>query len=309
MKPILFAGRSSLKLAEKIARNNGLNLGEVEIVTFGNSEIKVKIQTEVMGKEVYVVQSTANPANDNLIELFLLIDALKRENTSKITVLIPYFGYARQNMQHQKGECVSLNVVVRILEALKVDKVITLDIHDEASSGIFNIPFENRSGLPFLAKKTYQWLGLSRQTETNFAIGSPDQGGVERARVFADHFFSNITNQEVVVVEKKRDLSAIHQSQAVAVFGEVNKKNVILVDDISTSGKTIINAAKLCLKAGAAKVGAVVVHPDFASGVPLQIEKSDLQFFLTTNSIEHPVSNLSQFSKVKVIEIADIFRF
>ncbi len=308
MKPIIFSGRSCPKLAAKIAEVNHLSLGKLECVTFANSEIKVRILSEVKDQEVIIVQATSFPTNDNLMELLLMIDACRRGKAKSLTVLIPYLGYARQNLQHLPGECVSLNVVVKMLESLEVNGVVTLDIHDEASSGIFSIPFTNLSALGILAKRLYEDLKIKTETEDKFLIASPDQGGVERARTFADNFYHNKKNAETIVIEKKRDLSQIHQSEAVEVYGDVQGKNVILVDDVSTSGKTIINAANLCLKNGAQVVTAVVVHSDFAKGIPLLIQQSGLTHFFTTNSIEKTREDLSEYSKIKVVEIAHLFQ-
>ena len=307
MKPIILAGRSCPKLAAKIADLNQLSLGELEIVTFANSEIKVRILSEIKNQEVAIIQATAFPTNDNLVELLLMIDACRRENVKNLTIIIPYLGYARQNLQHQPGECVSLNVVVKMLESLEADRVITLDIHDEASSGIFSIPFTNLSALPLLAKHLYQHFEIKPETEKDYLIASPDQGGVERARMFANSFYHDQKNADTIVIEKKRDLTKIHQSVAVEVYGDVRERNVILVDDVATSGKTIINADNLCLKHGAKAVSAVVVHPDFARGVPSFIQQSDLIHFFTTNSIEKPIEKLDAYSKIKVVDIAGLF--
>jgi len=307
LHPIVFPGTASPKLAEKFATLSGSDLGKLEIVTFANSEIKVTIQSEVTDREVIIIQSTCNPTNRNLVELLFTVDALRRCGAGAITTIIPYFGYARQNMQHRPGECVSLNVVVKMLEALSVDKIVTADLHDEGSASVFSIPFENKSALPLLAKEIYKDLDLSEQTEAEYLIGSPDQGGIERARTFAESFYTQSTHPETITVEKKRNLDALHESKAVEIFGEVKDKHIILVDDVSTSGKTIVHAAQMCLDQGAKSVSAVVVHPDFAQRVPEYLEKSPLKHFYTTNTIEITLEDLTPFTKIKRIEIAPIF--
>lgn len=304
MKPIIFGGTASHKLAQKIAQLHHLEIGQVEMVTFANSEIKVTIQSKIDNRDAIIVQSTANPANSNLMELLFTIDALRRQGAASITAIIPYFGYARQNQQHRSGECVSLNVVVRMLEALKVDKLITFDLHDEGSSSVFSIPFENKSALPYLAKQLYQEFKLTVASENQYLIGSPDQGGIERARVFAESFYQKPQGRDTITVEKKRNLDKMHQSRALEVFGNVKGKHLILVDDVSTSGGTILNAANLCLREGVRTVSAVVVHPDFAKGVPALIQASSLTHFFTTNTIENTLDELSKFAKIKVYDIA-----
>lgn len=309
MKPIVFSGSKSLNFAKELVKIQNWSLGKLELITFANSEIKIRVLSPVENKDVVFIHSIANPANSALVELLFTVDALKRQNAQSVTVVIPYFGYSRQNIAHLPGECVSLNVIVKVLEALRVDKVITLDIHDEASAGIFSIPFQNLTTLPFLAKKIKKTLQISKINEKDFVIASPDQGGVERARVFANAFYENKNHPEIVVVEKKRDLFKTHQSQAIAIFGEVVNKKIILVDDISTSGRTIINATKLCLQAGAKNVSAVVVHPDFALGVAKQIQLSELANFFTTNSIAEPIESLNIHSKFHIIDITSVLVF
>jgi len=306
MKPMVFSGSTNPILAKKFASLSNGTLGKLETVTFANSEIKVRIMSNVENQETVIVHSIANPANRSLVELLFMVDAIKRQNAKSVTAIIPYFGYARQNIQHLPGECVSLNVIVKTLEALKVSKVITVDIHDEASSGIFSIPFQNLSALPFLAKELKKNLKISANNEQDYVIASPDQGGVERARIFASNFYEKKNYPETVVVEKKRDLDKIHQSKAIAIFGEVRNKQVILVDDVSTSGKTIVNAAKLCLQAKAKKVLAVVVHADLAIGVAKLLQQSSLEAFFTTNTIEQTVEDLKPYPKIKVIDIAKV---
>jgi len=307
LQPIIFPGTASPKLAEQVAKLSNLELGKLEIVTFANSEIKVTIQSDVNGREAIVVQSTCNPTNRNLVELLFTVDALRRQGAASITAIIPYFGYARQNMQHRPGECVSLNVVVKTLETLSVDKVITVDLHDEGSSSVFSIPFENKSALPLLSQAIHLELGLNPQTEAEYLVGSPDQGGIERARIFAENFYQNKNHPDTITVEKKRNLDALHESKAVEVFGEVKDKQIILVDDVSTSGKTIVHAAQMCLDQGAKSVMAVVVHPDFAPGVPAYLNDSPLTAFYTTNTIEKTLEPLDPFPKIKQIEVASLF--
>jgi len=309
MKQMVFSGRSCPKLAQAVIKHNRLSAGRLESLTFANSEIKVRLLSKVKGVEAIVIQSITAPANDNLIELLFIVDALVRENAKSVTLLIPYFGYSRQNLQHLAGECVSLNVVVRILEALGAGKIITVDIHDEASSGIFNIPFTNLSALPILAKQIRADLKINKHNETNYVVASPDQGGVERARTFAEHFYCRRDYPEIAVIEKKRDLTKIHQSKALGIFGEVKKKQVILVDDVITSGGTIINAANLCLRSGAISVRAAVVHPDFGKGVPQKIQNSACKSFYITNTIEVRQPNLKLFPKIKIVDITKLLVF
>ncbi len=304
----LFVGSASENLGRKIAKLNGWRIGKKEVVRFANSEVRVTIMEKVNGQDVWVVQTTANPSDNNIMELLLTIDALRREGSKNINCIIPYFGYARQNKQHRSGECVSAHVVIKLLEEVGADKIVAADLHDESIAGIFSIPFLHVSALPYLAKQVSEKLGLNDRDKKNFIVGTPDQGGLERSRVFAETFYNKTEGFETIVVEKKRDLDKIHQSYAVELFGNVEGKSVILVDDIATSGGTLINAATLCLEHGAKDVYAVIAHADFALGTAEKIQNSKITKLFTTNTIEKPVENLQPYSKIEVIDIAPIFK-
>ena len=309
MNKLLFPLSHSLELGKKIAELNGWEVGKSETVHFANSEIRTTVLSSVKDKNCVLVQATSNPTNEALIELLFMADSLRRGGAASIEAIIPYFGYARQNIQHRAGECVSAHVVINMLESLGIGKVSVVDIHDEGTGGIFQVPFANLSAYSELAPQIYQDLNLSAENEADCVIGSPDQGGVERARAFAKLFYKANPETDTIVVEKKRDLNAIHESKAVELFGNVKGKHVILVDDVATSGKTIMNAAKMCLDAGATAVSAAVVHADFAIGVPRLLEESLLTSFYTTNTIEKPLEDLSQYGKIKVVDISQIFNF
>jgi len=307
MKPIVFAGTASLNLAKKIIAQENYLAGSKKNIYFGNSEQKVAIESEVNEKDCLIIQSTSNPTDKNLFELILTIDALERSGAEKISCFFPYFGYARQNIQHLKNECVSMSVVIKILESFKVSAVITVDLHEEGSAGMFPMPFVNLSALPLLGKTIYENLKINPEIENQYVICSPDQGGVERARLFGNNFYQKLTNYEIVMTEKKRNLENIHDSKAVELYGDVKGKKVILVDDIITGGGTIINSAELCLQKGALEVFAAVVHPDFAPAAAAKIENSKLKNLWTTNTIEKTVDDLQKFEKINIVDIAEIF--
>lgn len=307
MNTLLFGGTASMQLAQLIAKNSSIEQGIHEVVRFGNSETKVTIQSDVTEKECIIVQSTANPTDEHVMELLFTVDALKREGAREIVCVLPYFGYARQNIQHRKGECVSMNVIVKMLEGMKVDKVIVADLHEEGSSGIFTVAFENRSTLPLLAHTIKKSLVVTNSNESEYVIGSPDQGGIERARRFAEAFYTVTKDYELITSEKKRNLNGIHDSKALELYGNVSGKKVLLVDDIATSGGTIVHAAELCLAKGAATVCAAVVHADFALGTPAKIQSSPIEKFFTTNTIEKTLEDMKLFSKVEVVDVSSIF--
>jgi ribose-phosphate pyrophosphokinase len=197
----LFSGTAHPALTKEVADHLKIPLSKSEVVRFGNSEVRVRIEEAVKSSKCVVIQPTANPTDTNLMELFLFCDALRREEAKRVYGIIPYFGYARQNIQHRDGECVSANVVIRILEALGFHKIYTFDLHDEGTEGVFTIPFKNLSTFPVLSKKVKKYLG-SNTTEKDIAIVSPDQGGIERARNFGISFFGH-NDFHLAVTEKK----------------------------------------------------------------------------------------------------------
>lgn len=295
----LFTGTSNQKLSQEVSERLKLPLAKAEIIRFDNSEVKITIQESVKDQVCIVLQSTSNPTDTNLMELLLFADALKRADAKKIIAFIPYFGYARQNREHRPGESVSANVVVRFIETVGYSEVYTFDLHDEGTEGIFSIPFKNLSALPLLAKKVKNYL----TADNSVAVVSPDQGGVERTRLFARHFYPHGSG-EVVLIEKKRDLNKIHTSQALQLYGNVKNKTCILIDDIITSGKTLINAAQLCLDKGAKQVIAVVTHHDFSISSIDRLQNSPIDRIFTTNSIA--LKKDQMFPKLQEISIAQL---
>ncbi len=301
----LFSGTANPDLSKEIAKILKLPLSKAKITRFANSEVKVKIEENVRNKTCVVIQPTSNPTDTHLMELLLFCDALLRQEAEKVIGVIPYFGYARQNIQHQPGECVSANVVIRFLESIGFAKIYTIELHDEATEGIFSIPFQNLSALPLLAEKIKEYLHKKGEeiSVNNVAIVSPDQGGIERARIFGEALFGS-RKFPLTVVEKQRDLNKIHVSKAVGVYGDVKGKIAILIDDIATSGNTLINAANLCLKAGAKTTIAAIVHHDFAPDAPIKIQNSKIEKFFTTNTIKLlPNQNFEKLEEISVARI------
>ena len=298
MQSIYFAGSASPQLTHTLAQKHGGRVGKSTLSHFGNSEIKVRIEEPVKGQSCTVVQSLVNPTNDRVMELAFYLDALKREGAGEVQVIIPYLGYARQNIQHLPGECVSAHVIISLIESFAVQAVTTIDIHDEATAGIFTVPFKNSSALPLMARQVKKTLN----PETTL-VGSPDQGGIERARSFAQTFYEGYEPHELFTVEKKRNLSGIHEIVAVELYGNVEGKDVLLVDDVATSGGTIIHAAQLCRQKGARSVSAAVVHPDFAPGVVEKLQASLFAGFYTTDTIEEANKTLSGYPVFHQISI------
>lgn len=299
----LFSGTANPRLAEALKQSLTVDLAKSEVVRFENSEIRVRIEENVQHQTCVILQSTANPADTHLMELFFFCDALRRQEARQVIGVIPYFGYARQDVQHRSGECVSANVIIRFLESIGFNKIYTINLHDEATEGVFSIPFKNIDAFPVLAKEIRNYIGRENVTTDKVAVVSPDHGGVERARKFSDVLFET-TAHTISVVEKRRDLAHIHMSKALDLYGDVKGKIAVLVDDMTTSGGTLIHAADLCMERGAAKVLAAVVHHDFGPKAPADIQNSRIERFFTTDTIS--LKDEQKFEKLHEVSVATL---
>ncbi|MDO8497505.1 MAG: ribose-phosphate pyrophosphokinase [bacterium] len=299
----LFSGSANIPLAQEVSSLVKIPLATSEIIRFGNSEVKVTIQEDVKHNECVIIQPTANPTDTNMMELFFFCDSLRRQEARRVIGIIPYFGYARQDIQHREGECVSANVVIRFFESIGFYKIYTIDLHDEATEGVFSIPFKNMSSLPILAERIKEYIGNNSIDAVQ--IVSPDQGGIERARKFGSYFFGQ-PDFPLTVIEKRRDLNKIHTTKALDLYGDVKEKIVILVDDIVTSGTTLINASNLCMEKGAKKVIASIVHHDFSTSAPQKLQNSVIDAFFTTNTIA--LKEGQKFNKMKEISVAKLIQ-
>ena len=298
----LFSGSANPKLAVEVSKLLKIPISKSEVTRFDNSEIRVTIQEKVKDDVCVIIQPTANPTDTHLMELFFFADALKRMEAKKIIAFIPYFGYARQNREHRTGESVSVNVVIRFFETIGFNQVYTFDLHDDGTEGIFSIPFKNLSTFSILGREVAHYLKNNKNTE-QVAVVSPDQGGVERAQIFAENFFHS-NKVDIAVIEKRRNLNKIHQSKALNLYGKVKNKTCILVDDIITSGGTSVHAAEFCLKRGAKRVLACVVHHDFSPNAKDVLEKSPIEKIFMSNTIA--LKSEQKFSKLEEISIAPL---
>lgn len=300
----LFSGSANPALSNQVANLLGISLSKSEVLRFGNSEVKVTVQEKVRDATCVVIQPTSNPTDTHIMELLFFCDALKREGAKEIIAVIPYFGYAKQNIQHRQGEGVSVNVVIRMLEGIGFHKVYAFDLHDEGTAGDFNISFKHLSAFPLLADALVKKLRPWGTTPDKVAILTPDQGGVERARNFGKSFFGT-SNFEEVVIEKERDQNIPHVAKPIAFYGDVKDKAVIIVDDMIVSGSTLIPAVDLCFQHGAKKVYAAIVHHDFIFNAPEIIQKSKIDIIFTTNTIslqpDQKFSNLAELSVAQII--------
>ncbi|MGB4965852.1 MAG: ribose-phosphate pyrophosphokinase [Microgenomates group bacterium] len=301
----LFSTTASADLATEVAQKLSVTLAQSEVKRFENSEVRVQATEPVSGETCIVLGSSSNPTDQHLMELFFFADALKRSEAAKVIGIIPYFGYARQNIQHRPGESVSANVVIRFLEQIGYDEIALFEMHDEATAGVFTIPFSALSAFSLLATSVKTHLessGVIRDI-SECVVVSPDQGGVERARHFGEFLYGN-SEFDIGVVEKKRDQDVMHESKALDLYGDVKDKVVILVDDIVTSGGTLMNAANMCKEKGAKHVVAAITHYDIGHDRAKALQESAIDAFFTTNTIVIAPEN--KFEKLQTISVAPI---
>lgn len=299
----LFSGTSNPELSKSVANILKIGLAKSEVVRFDNSEVRVRIEEDVQNALCVAIQPTDNPTDTNVMELMFFCDALKRQEAHKVIGVIPYFGYARQDIQHRVGEAISANVIIRFLESIGFDEIYTFDLHDEATQGVFSIPFKNLTALPPLASAVANYLKLKKPDPKNISIVTPDQGGLERARKFGLDFFGH-EFFSIDVIEKKRDRNIPASSEALNLYGNVRGKTAIIVDDIITSGGTLLNATDLCLLEGAKRVLATIVHHDFSTNAPARIENSQIEKIFTTDTITFKKDQ--KLKKIEEISIAPI---
>lgn len=288
-----FSGSSNLPLAKKIAAKLKKPLGKLEITRFADSEVRVRIEEEVNNQICFVIASLSNPVDMHLVEFCLIVDALKQNEAGKIIAVLPYFGYARQDKVHRAGEGISARVMAKLVEAVGVNKLITVDLHSEAVASFFNVPAVHLFGLEVFLEE------IKKLKDKNLVIAAPDAGGAKRAQRFAENL-----DAELVLIQKKRDLQKIHTVKVLGLVGSVKGKTVCLVDDVITGGGTILEAAKILKQNGAKKVICFATHADFIEGAKEKLENSLIDRIYVTDTIFVPEEKL--FPKLKIISIDNL---
>ena len=287
----LISGSESNYLAEQIAEYYGYDLSKVQINHFSDGEIQPVIQASVRGAYVFFIQSTFPPA-DNLLELLLLIDSAKRASAGYITAVIPYFGYARQDRKDKPRVPISAKLIAKMIEAAGADRVVTMDLHAEQIQGFFDIPLDHlKSNAIFIPH-------LEKQDLSNTIFASPDVGGVKRARSYAKHFNCNL-----VICDKEREVA--NQIKAISVIGDVEGKDVILVDDLVDTAGTLCKAAQAIMDDGATSVRALCTHPVLSGPAYERIAASVLSELLISDTI--PLKEGKDISKIKVLSCGKLF--
>ena len=290
----IFAGSASQQLTVEIVEILGAKLGKIELGKFSDGEIKVEILENVRGHETYIVQSTCAPSNANLMELMLITDALKRSSASKITAIIPYYGYARQDRRVRSARVpISAKVIADMMNTVGVDRVLTVDLHSESIQGFFDMPADN----VYATKIMHDDIKSRSSNDEPILVVSPDAGGVVRARALAKF----LGQSDLAIIDKRR--ATANESEVMNIIGDVAGKCCIVPDDMIDTAGTLCNAAQALKDAGAAKVKAYITHPVLSGPAIERISNSSIDELVVTNSI--PLSpEAEKCSKIRVISLA-----
>ena len=287
----VLAGTSNSRLCENIARQLKLKLVNSNIKRFADGEVYIEINENIRGNSIFVVQSTSNPANDNLMELLICIDALRRSSAKNITAVIPYFGYARQDRKVVPRTAISAKLVSNLITNAGANRILSVDLHAGQIQGFFDIPVDNLFSTPIFAKHIKRKLNIN-----NLICVAPDVGGVERARSLGRRI-----NVSIAIVDKRRP--APGKSEVMNIVGNIKNKNCVIVDDIIDSGGTIVNAVNALKEKGAKDVYVYITHAVLSGEAVHKIEKSQIKKLITTDTIDNS-KKIRASKNIEVISIA-----
>ena len=288
----IFAGNSNKPLALEICSHLGLELGKSDVRSFSDGEVNVDIQESVRGVEVYVVQSTCTPTNDNLMELLIMLDAFKRASAVSVTAVIPYYGYARQDRKVAPRTPISAKLVADLITTAGATRVVCVDLHAGQIQGFFNIPVDHIYATPVLLEY------IKNNFDDDIVVVSPDAGGVERARAFAKRLGTNLA-----IIDKRRPRPNV--SEVMNIIGEVEGKTAVLLDDMIDTAGTITQAAEALQKNGAKQVYACATHAVLSGPAMERIEKSPIKELVVTNTIP-PMKGALQSAKIKRLSVGSL---
>jgi ribose-phosphate pyrophosphokinase len=287
----IFTGNSNMSLAEEVVKNLGTALGQSLVKNFSDGEINVEIDESVRGMDVFVVQSVCHPVNNNLMELLILIDALKRASAERITAVLPYYGYARQDRKVSPRAPISAKLIADLITTAGASRILTVDLHAGQIQGFFNIPVDHLFAAPVL-------LEYLKKLKNDLVIVSPDAGGVERARAYAKRL-----NASLAIIDKRRD--APNVSQVMNIIGDVSGMIAILVDDLVDTGGTLVRAAYALMEKGAKAVYACCTHPVLSGKAVEIISGSPIEEMIVTNTI--PLrEEANTCPKIKVLSVSSL---
>jgi ribose-phosphate pyrophosphokinase len=288
----LFSGKANPALAKEICAYLGINLGEATVSSFSDGEARIRIEENVRGADVFVMQSTCPPVNDSIMELLIMIDALKRSSAYRITAVIPYFGYARQDRKDQPRVPISAKLIADLITTAGADRVLTMDLHAGQIQGFFNIPVDHLYATPVLLDY------ISKAGGKDVVVVSPDAGGVERARAFAKRLQANLA-----IIDKRRE--GPNQTQIMNIIGDVEGRSALLLDDMIDTAGTIVQGAQACANKGATRVWAGCTHPVLSGPALERIQASCLEEIVVTNTI--PLNGKEQrCPKLRVLSVAPL---
>ena len=290
---MIFSGNANKTLAKLVAKNLGITLGKASVKTFSDGEISVEIEENVRGQDVYIIQSLCDPVNNNLMELLIMADALKRSSVERISVVLPYFGYSRQDRRARSARVpITAKVVANMLIGMGVERLLTIDLHADQIQGFFDIPVDNIYATPlFLAD-------IHKQNYKDIIVVSPDVGGVVRARALAKQL-----NTELAIVDKRRPEANV--SEVMQIIGDVNGKCCIIVDDICDTAGTLCHAADALKEKGASSVFAYITHPIFSGKADQNIINSTIDSIIVTDTINLSKKILDT-GKIRQITVAEM---
>ena len=291
----IFTGNSHCKLAEDISDILGVAVGKSKVSTFSDGEISVDINETVRGMDVFIVQSTCSPVNNNLMELLIMIDAFKRASAGRITAVVPYYGYARQDRKAKSRDPITAKLVADLLTAAGANRVLTMELHASQIQGYFNIPVDHLLGGPILAE---YFISKGLEDQDDVVVVSPDLGSVTRARKFADNLHAPIA-----IIDKRRPKANV--SEIMNIIGDVEGKRCILIDDMIDTAGTITNAANALKDLGAKNVYACCTHGVLSGPAMDRINKSAIEELVMLNTI--PLSEDKESAKIRSISVAPLF--
>ena len=268
----VFSGNANPELAKKIAKFLKLELGDALVSTFSEGEIRVKINEDVRGRDVFIVQPTCPPTNNNLMELLIMIDAMKRASARRITAVIPYYGYARQDRKDQPRVPITAKLVANLIESAGADRILTMDLHASQIQGFFDVPMDHLFAVNTVVDH------FAKKKMKDLVIASPDVGGIKMARAYAKRM-----NARLAIVDKRR-IDDSH-TETMSILGEVKGKNIVIVDDLVATASSICEAAVALKKAGALKIFAAVTHPILSGPAIARIKRSPIEEFIISDSI------------------------
>jgi ribose-phosphate pyrophosphokinase len=289
---MIFAGNANPELAQRIAEILGTRLGKVGVETFSDGEICVEIMENVRGRDVFIIQPTSSPCNDNLMELMVMIDAMRRASAKRVTAVVPYYGYSRQDRKPRSARVpITAKVVANMLASVKLDRILTVDLHADQIQGFFDLPIDNVYASPILLKDIWQ------KHHNDLLVVSPDVGGVVRARALA----KRLGDAELAIIDKRRPKA--NTSEVMNIIGDVQGKNCVIVDDLVDTAGTLCKAAAALKAHGAVSVSAYCTHPVLSGNAISNIEKSVLDELVVTNTI--PLSKeAQQCSRIRQLSVA-----